>query len=171
MYAMPMTNPAAKKWQDDRAARLGRAVRDRRKDLKMTADDLARRTAELGYPITRVAIGKLENNYRAGKFDSAEVDVLAAALDLSPADLLHSGPPDELVEVLPGQMMTLLEARIWHNGGAEGLWPLEEAAALIARLDRISHAVTRSANLQGHAQLGSRETYGWTAAIAGTEES
>jgi transcriptional regulator with XRE-family HTH domain len=167
---VPTTHPAAKRWQNRRAERLGEAVRDRRKELNMTADDLARRTAELGYPITRVAIGKLENNYRAGKFDIAELDVLATALDLSPAALLHSGEPDELVEVLPGRPMTMLEARIWHNGGAEGLWPLEEAAALVARLDRIGQAVARSASLHGRGETTATAVPVFNATIAEARE-
>ena len=67
----------------------------------MTAVDLAERTKELGYPVTRVAITKIENNTRSGKLDIAELLVIAAALGVPPILLLYPVYPYGAVEVLP----------------------------------------------------------------------
>ena len=58
----------------------------------MTAQQLAERTKELGYPVTRVAISKIESNSRAGKVDVAELLVLGAALGVPPVTLIFGGP-------------------------------------------------------------------------------
>lgn len=83
------------------ADRIGKAVARRRAKLGMTAVDLADRTRELGYPITRVAISKIENNARAGKLDISELSVLAAALRIPPILLVYPDVPNAEVEVLP----------------------------------------------------------------------
>ena len=57
----------------------------------MDGVELAERTAELGYPITRVAISKIERNSREGKLDVAELLVLAEALGIAPVLLLAPG--------------------------------------------------------------------------------
>jgi transcriptional regulator with XRE-family HTH domain len=85
---MPNITRAAKDFERTRAGWFGNAVSWRRKALKLTASQLSRRTAELGYPITRGAIAKIESNLRSGKIDVAEVLVLAAALDIPPVLLL-----------------------------------------------------------------------------------
>jgi hypothetical protein len=77
---------------------------------KMTAAALAQRTAELGYPISRVAIGKLENNHREGKFDLGELIVLAEALSIPEIALIYGGHPDEPVELLPAYAKPSFEA-------------------------------------------------------------
>lgn len=79
----------------------------------MSAVALSDRTKELGYPITRVTISKIENNARAGKMDVAELLVLAAALEIPPALLMFPNFPDDEAEVLPG-----IEA----SGGAAVRW-------------------------------------------------
>jgi len=85
---MPNIDMDAKDYELTRAGWFGNAVSWRRKALKLTASELSRRTAELGYPISRGAIAKIESNLRSGKIDVAEVLVLAAALDIPPILLL-----------------------------------------------------------------------------------
>jgi transcriptional regulator with XRE-family HTH domain len=85
---MPNIDMAAKDFELTRAGWFGNAVGWRRKALKLTASELSRRTAELGYPISRGAIAKIESNLRSGKIDVAEVLVLGAALDIPPVLLL-----------------------------------------------------------------------------------
>ncbi len=114
--AMPNVNEAAKAWESELAGRFGIAVQARRKALKMTAQRLAERTAELGYPITRVAISKIEGNMRAGKIDVAELLVLAAALDIAPVLLLAPAFPDGEVETRPGRSVDSREAAQWFAG-------------------------------------------------------
>ncbi len=77
---------------------------------------LAERTGELGYPISRVAIGKIETSHREGKFDVAELLVLAAALDIPPMLLLYPGYPDGAVENLPGRSTDSRIAALWFSG-------------------------------------------------------
>jgi hypothetical protein len=113
---MPKIDQGAKAWQKATAGRIGRAVATRRRKLKVTAAALADRTRELGYPISRVAMGKIENNYREGKFDVAEWLTLAAALDIPPMLLLLPGFPDDAVEILPGRSTESRKAAWWISG-------------------------------------------------------
>jgi transcriptional regulator with XRE-family HTH domain len=100
---MPNIDQGAKAWELELAGRVGQAVLRRRRALGLTAVQLADKTRDLGYPITRVAITKIETNKRAGKLDIAEVLVLAAALEIPPALLLFSTFPEGgSVELLPG---------------------------------------------------------------------
>jgi transcriptional regulator with XRE-family HTH domain len=119
---MPNIDPAAKAWELDLAARVGKAVQKRRNALKLTAQQLAQRTAELGYPVTRVAISKIESNKRAGKLDVAELLVLAAALDIPPVLLLFPDFPDGSVENLPGRDTESRKAVLWFSGQAPSEW-------------------------------------------------
>jgi transcriptional regulator with XRE-family HTH domain len=113
---MPNIDPVAKTWELNLAERIGEAVQARRKALGLTAQQLAERTAELGYPITRVAISKIEGNKRAGKFDVAEWLVLAEALDIPPALLLFPDYPDGTVLGLPGNERKSVAAVWWVSG-------------------------------------------------------
>lgn len=141
--SMPNIDAAAKAWELDLAQRVGEAVQARRKALKMTAQRLAERTAELGYPITRVAISKIESNKRAGKLDVAELIVLAKGLEMPPILLLYPGFPDGYdatvdkrsgpgepytvdfagdVETLPGKSDSSREAVLWFSGRLPSMW-------------------------------------------------
>jgi transcriptional regulator with XRE-family HTH domain len=100
---MPNIDQGAKAWELELSGRVGKAVLRRRKALGLTAVQLADKTRDLGYPITRVAITKVETNKRAGKLDIAEVLVLAVALEIPPALLLFPSFPERgRVELLPG---------------------------------------------------------------------
>lgn len=109
-------DPAAKAWAAERAAQFGDAVQWHRKKLELTAVDLANRTKEIGYPITRATIAKIENNQRNSKVDLAEVVVLAAALRISPSDLMFPGYPDRKLKVTPRVTMKAGSAHEWVNG-------------------------------------------------------
>jgi transcriptional regulator with XRE-family HTH domain len=118
---MPNIDQAAKAWELDLADRVGGAVQVRRKALKLTAQQLAQRTAELGYPITRVAVSKIESNNRAGKLDVAELFVLAVALEIPPALLLFPNFPDGTAELVPGRVAHARGSVEWLSGN--GLLP------------------------------------------------
>jgi transcriptional regulator with XRE-family HTH domain len=113
---MPYVTQEAKTFELTRAGWFGKAVSWRRKALKMTANALSRRTAELGYAVSRPAIAKIEGNLRSGKIDVAEVLVLAAALDVPPVLLLF---PQVATEgggyVLPGLFTKDDEAVRWMS--------------------------------------------------------
>lgn len=104
---------AAKAWAVDRAGEFGRVVSALRAKLQLSAVELSNRTREIGYPITRSTIAKIESNSRNGKFDVAEVMVLAAALEVSPAHLLFPSYPDGGVRAVPRDNMTGQEAWDW----------------------------------------------------------
>jgi transcriptional regulator with XRE-family HTH domain len=114
---MPNIDEGAKEFELARAGWFGNAVSWRRKALNLTASELSRRTVDLGYPISRGAVAKIESNLRSGKVDVAEVLVLSAALDIPPALLLFpqfstdgSGP------VLPGVYAKEDDAVRWLSG-------------------------------------------------------
>jgi len=114
---MPNIDADAKAFEMTRAGSFGNAVSWRRKALKLTASDLSRRTAELGYPISRGAIAKIESNLRSGKIDIAEVLVLSAALDIPPVLLLFPNfSTDGPEQLLPGFSVRNQDAVRWMAG-------------------------------------------------------
>ncbi|POX98885.1 transcriptional regulator [Mycobacterium kansasii] len=114
---MPHVDTAAKQFELTRAGWFGNAVSWRRKALKLTAAEVSRRTAELGYPISRGAVAKIESNLRSGKVDLAEVLVLAAALDIPPALLLFPQvSTDGGAVILPGFVAKEDDAVRWMAG-------------------------------------------------------
>jgi transcriptional regulator with XRE-family HTH domain len=115
---MPHIDQSAKTWEMELSGRIGVAVQARRKALKLTAQQLAERTRELGYLVTRVAISKIETNNRAGKFDVAELIVLAVALEIPPMLLLFPNYPDGVVEALPAREVYARHAADWFGGKA-----------------------------------------------------
>jgi transcriptional regulator with XRE-family HTH domain len=115
---MPSIDESAKAWQVELAGRVGKAVQDRRKALGLTAQQLAQRTADFSYPISRVAISKIESNTRAGKVDLGELIVLAAALDTSPVCLIYPGPYRREIENIPGSSATEIAAAEWFSGNS-----------------------------------------------------
>jgi transcriptional regulator with XRE-family HTH domain len=114
---MPSIDEEAKAFEMALAARFGRAVKARRRALKLSASEVSRRTAELGYPISRGAIAKIESNSRSGKVDVAELLALSAALDIPPVLLLFDGfPSGQPVEVRPGFEAMVGDAVRWVWG-------------------------------------------------------
>jgi transcriptional regulator with XRE-family HTH domain len=144
---MPNVDEGARAWELGLAARVGTAVQGRRKTLKLTAVQLAERTKQLGYPITRVAITKIEGNSRSGKLDVAELTVLAAALDVAPLELLFPGEADSPVERLPGQTVPTAHAASWFAGRPGWLDSLHGAVDQLAQ-------VLRPAGIRGSEQFG-----------------
>jgi transcriptional regulator with XRE-family HTH domain len=152
---MPNVDPAAKAWELELSGRVGTAIQARRKALKMTAQQLAERTKALGYPVSRVAISKIEGNLRAGKLDVAELLVLAAALEIPPALLLFPTFPDGSVEVLPEHDENVLRAREWMSGDAH-LAVKIEADGISGRLTRPNPGVAVVAAVARLADLDAR---------------
>jgi transcriptional regulator with XRE-family HTH domain len=101
-------------WPTGLSSRIGAAIRGTREIQNMSAVKLATRTAELGYPIHRVAISKLESGER--DITVPELVVLAAALDTVPLALLLPGAAEETVEILPANKMTGAAAIGWFTG-------------------------------------------------------
>lgn len=118
---MPNIDPRAKDWELSLSKRVGETVQRLRIELGLTAMQLSERTRGLGYPISRVAISKIENNSRAGKLDVAEWMVLAYALDVPPGALLYPELPDGSVEVLPGWVLPSWVAMLSLDGETKGV--------------------------------------------------
>jgi transcriptional regulator with XRE-family HTH domain len=98
------------------ADRVGAAVRARRLEQGMSAVQLSKRTAELGYPITRGTIAKIESNSRNGKLDLTEVMALAAALEVPPILLVYPDGPFKPIEMLPDMPEDSIRAAMWFTG-------------------------------------------------------
>jgi transcriptional regulator with XRE-family HTH domain len=114
---MPNIDQGAKEFELTRAGWFGNAVSWRRRALNLTASELSRRTVDLGYPISRGAIAKIESNLRSGKVDVTEVLVLSAALDIPPVLLLFPQfSTDGFGAVLPGVLAKEDEAVRWMSG-------------------------------------------------------
>lgn len=103
-------------WEKATTRRIGRQVQKSRKERKMTAQDLADRTAELGHPIGRATITDIDLGRRQS-VTVAELLILAAALEISPVALLYEDQfADGAVEVLPGTTTTAAQAALWAAG-------------------------------------------------------
>ena len=82
---------------------------------KMSAQQLADRTAELGMPIPRSVLANLESGRRE-TVSVAEVLILAAALNVAPIELICPIGFDKRTEMLPGREMDPLDATRWFTG-------------------------------------------------------
>lgn len=112
----PDQTPASS-WHSAFGQRVGHELKTRRQQLGLSAAKLAERTEELGYPISRVLIAKIENGHRAG-LEVAELVILAAALEVPPVQLLFGDLAGGQVEVLPGIHATCWDAIKWTSGEA-----------------------------------------------------
>lgn len=127
MRFMP-ANWSPKSWGELHASRVAMEVRRLRGGRSVQW--LAERTAELGHPMNRNALTDLENGRRR-YVTTAELVVLAAALDTAPATLLFSGPYNAENEVLDGTTATEFEAVQWFSGlsdAPDGIGDPEEYA-------------------------------------------
>lgn len=75
-------------WEDHVMATVAGEVRRRRKELRWSAQDLADKCEEIGYPIPRNVIANMESGRRAA-LPLAEIMVLAKALLVSPISLIY----------------------------------------------------------------------------------
>lgn len=116
---LPRGDEQAKQWAIERAKVFGEAVALYRNRAGLSATELANRTKEVGYPITRSSISRIENNLRNGKVDLAEIIALAAALEISPADLIYPGRNNTGHAVTPRAELTAYSAQQWFVAGAD----------------------------------------------------
>lgn len=125
-------------WHRATSERVGKAVAKSRKDAGMTAQQLAERCKELGAPIHRTTITKIEGG--RSRFDVGELLILAAALDVPPLVLLYPDLPAGQVEISPGRPSTSWDAYLWATGMAPSflnpIAPSRGARLLNAVMDR-----------------------------------
>jgi|SRR4051812_34437058 hypothetical protein len=98
---------SADTWSAQDAARIGSEVK-RLRDTR-SAQWLSDRTQEVGHRLQRTMISELERGKRK-YVTTAELVVLAAALDTAPVALLYPAPYDEDIEFTPGQTMSKIGA-------------------------------------------------------------
>ena len=112
-----------KDWPKSVAKQVGQRVayfRARAKDErghKLTAQGLSDRCKALGLELGRPTIAKLEKGLRE-TITVGEVQVLAAALHVSPVELVFPLGEAETVEMLPGLPIGTLDAISWFTGRA-----------------------------------------------------
>ncbi|BCI84164.1 hypothetical protein MTY66_57890 [Mycolicibacterium sp. TY66] len=94
-------------WAEQQAYRISLEIKRLRGER--SAQWIADRTQRIGYPITRTVISDLEVGRRR-YVTTAELIVLAQALDTAPISLLYPGPYEEEVEALPGDSFDQLTA-------------------------------------------------------------
>ena len=136
-----MTTPSADAsttWDMAQTGRIGEAVKAIRGER--SAQWLSERTDELGHKISRSTIADIENRRRK-YVSTAELCVLAWALDVPPAQLLFPALPDGEVEVVPNVTTRSIFAATWFTGEATFEDSDPEQAASVdegARLARLS---------------------------------
>lgn len=122
-------------WAEEQALRVAKTVRLLREhggEGPRSAQWLADRTKELGHEISRSVIADLENGRRR-HVTCAELIMLAAALEITPLELLYPDRPDHPVEYWPGQpVMTLIASRQFV-GQPDWLASLHEQLRELAR--------------------------------------
>lgn len=101
-------------WTTSTVRRIGAKVKELRKG-KLSAEGLAERVTELGYPYSRSALVNLEYG-RKSSIELGELLVLAAALEVPPLLLLYPDLADGPVEALPGVTTTSIRAAQWFGG-------------------------------------------------------
>ena len=143
----------AKDWAADQATRVGgelKRLRGRR-----SGQWLSDRTVELGYRVPRTTISELENGKRK-YVSTAELAILARALDTAPIALLYAPPYQDEIDLLPGQASTSWSAAKWFSGMSDGGERLDLAddgeaydrnLAPIRAAARISELTTRKQRL------------------------
>lgn len=110
---------AAKEWASQLAKQFGQAVKFWREKMELTAVELSNRTREIGYPITRATIAKIESNSRNSKVDVAEVLTLATALHVAPIDLIFPGLPSRKLFATQRVETTSEHAQEWFVSDPE----------------------------------------------------
>lgn len=120
-------------WEADHAAAVGASIKSLRG--KRSAAWLSGETEKLGLKLTRQTIADLENGRRR-YVTTAELLVLAEALNTAPVALVYSGPYHQDVEVLPGVVKTKYDAAQWISGLSYwGAAELDEPGAEVAQED------------------------------------
>ncbi|GAA2255839.1 hypothetical protein GCM10010430_44590 [Kitasatospora cystarginea] len=170
-----------KEWAAAVDAGIAAEIKRRRAVLGLSAEALAARCADLGYPMSRQVISKLESGGRNGP-TPAELLVLARALEMPPVALLlplAQGPttyPTPLTKCSPW------EAVAWFTGedrgaaaGAPEAGSPQAALDAFRRHDRLVRTALLSSKLAAErrqdAQLAAPEDYERANTTAGQLEA
>ncbi|WP_327041348.1 helix-turn-helix domain-containing protein [Micromonospora ureilytica] len=102
--------------------RVAAEVRYWREQRGISALQLAKKTAELGYQLPRSVLANLENN-RRDTVTVAELLILAAALDVPPVLLIAPVGRESDIEMLPTTRTAPWHVRGWIHGAVEPNYP------------------------------------------------
>lgn len=107
-------------WSQRIAAHVGRRIAYFRAGRgpggrKLSTQALADRTRDLGHPLDRSVIAKLEGGQRQ-TISVPELVILARALEVPPVELLYPLGAEPEVEILPGQKASSEDAMLWFTG-------------------------------------------------------
>lgn len=112
-------------WEQRLTRIVASEVRRCRLARKLSAQKLADRCGQLGFPVPRSVIANLENGYRES-VSVAELLILAAALDVAPVLLTAPLGHQAQTEILPGRELLTWDAVLWQSG--EARLPADPAA-------------------------------------------
>lgn len=163
---------ASTDWPRALSTRIGAAIRSTREQQNVSASKLAELTRSLGYPIHRVALGRMEEGER--DVTIAELVVIAAALntvptalaipvfapgaevipatDTTPAVDAPASAPD--VEVLPGRPMPPSAAVGWFTGlSTSNPAGIERVPAATWALDQVLELISADERLRTYRQM------------------
>lgn len=130
-----MSTALAASWEAALTKAVGANLCDQRHRQRMTVQALADRCAELGVPLGRVTITKLERGIRE-RVSVAQLFVIAEALDVPALELLFPPAAGGTAEVLPGRHMASKEAARWFTGTLDAplLGEIREQVAHLSKL-------------------------------------
>ncbi|MEE1786886.1 helix-turn-helix domain-containing protein [Streptomyces sp. SP17BM10] len=131
-------------WHDQITKDVIEAITRTRKDLEMTAQELADETRRLGHEVPRNVIANWESGRRK-TITIPELIVVAEALDVAPADLVFSPALGGHVNYLPGKdigrwsAFSRFTGEHPHSPGTFDLYLLREHARIWQELQREHH--------------------------------
>src|SRR5262245_48140302 len=107
-------------WEEEQAWRVGVEIRQRRGKGR-SAQWLSNRTKELGHEVKRAVISDLEVGRRR-YVTTAELIMVARALDTAPLALMYPAPYLDKIQALPNsQEVTKILSAQWFSGLATGV--------------------------------------------------
>lgn len=112
-----------------------------RGERRMSAQQLADATAELGHPVARSVIANLESG-RRDTVSIAELLVLARALEVPPLLLVFPVGRERMTEVLPGKVTGTWAAAKWFTGEEPFPVQMSDGAWASAGFDEWQEAAT-----------------------------
>jgi transcriptional regulator with XRE-family HTH domain len=104
-------------WEKRLTGVIAREMRRYRTERGLSAQKLADRCDQLGFPVPRSVIANLENGYRES-VSVAELLILARALDIPPVLLVIPLGRERDAEVAPGVTTSAFVAAAWFSGQA-----------------------------------------------------
>lgn len=106
---------AQESWQTRQTRVVASQIRLYRAMAGLSAQDVANRCAELGFPIPRPVLSNLETG-RRDAVSVSELIIIARALEVSPLQLVMPVGRQEMIELLPGQDRPVWDAARWFSG-------------------------------------------------------